>query len=78
MEANEYDYSENAVQAIMDWAESTKLPKEVMLSEAEHVYDTSIYVRANINDIKAHYPDPFYNPSIDRLYRLKEIVEATE
>lgn len=78
MEANEYDYSENAVQAIMDWAESTKLPKEVMLNEAEHVYDTSIYVRANINDIKAHYPDPFYNPSIDRLYRLKEIVEATE
>lgn len=78
MKPNEYDYSENAVQAIMDWAESTKLPKEVMLSEAEHVYDTSIYVRANINDIKAHYPDPFYNPSIDRLYRLKEIVESTE
>lgn len=78
MSKNEYDYSENAVQAIMDWAESSKLPKEVMLSEAEHVYDTSIYVRANINDIKAHYPDPFYNPSIDRLYRLKEIVEATE
>ena len=78
MKPNEYDYSENAVQAIMDWAESTKLPKEVMLSEAEHVYDTSIYVRANINDIKAHYPDPFYNPSIDRLYRLKEIVKATE
>lgn len=78
MKPNEYDYSENAVQAIMDWAESTKPPKEVMLSEAEHVYDTSIYVRANINDIKAHYPDPFYNPSIDRLYRLKEIVEATE
>ena len=60
MKPNEYDYSENAVQAIMDWAESSKLPKEVMLSEAEHVYDTSIYVRANINDIKAHYPDPFY------------------
>lgn len=78
MSKKEYDYSENAVQAITDWAESSKLPKEVMLSEAEHVYDTSIYVRANINDIKAHYPDPFYNPSIDRLYRLKEIVEATE
>lgn len=78
MKPNEYDYSENAVQAIMDWAESSNLPKEVNLSEAEHIYDTSIYVRANINDIKAHYPDPFYNPSIDRLYRLKEIVEATE
>lgn len=78
MSKKEYDYSENTVQAIMDWAESSKLPKEVNLSEAEHIYDTSIYVRANINDIKAHYPDPFYNPSINRLYRLKEIVEATE
>lgn len=78
MESEKYDYSEDAVLAIMNWAQSAKLPKEVTLSEAEHIYDTSMYVRANINDIKAHYPDPFYNPSIDRLYRLKEIVEATE
>lgn len=34
-------------------------------------------VRANINDIKQHYPDTFYNPAIDRLYRLKEFVEGT-
>ena len=78
MEANKYDYSEDAVMAIMEWAKLANLPKVVMLSEAEQIYDTSIYVRANINDIEAHYPDPFYNPSIDRLYRLKEIVEATE
>lgn len=36
-----------------------------------------IYVRANINDIKQHYPDTFYNAAIDRLYRLKEFVEGT-
>lgn len=78
MEIKKYDYSEDAVLAIMDWAKSAKLPKEVTLSDAEHIYDTAIFVNANINDIKAHYPDPFYNPSIDRLYRLKEIVEATE
>lgn len=78
MESKKYDYSEDAVLAIMDWAKSAKLPKEVSLSEAEHIYDTAIFVNANINDIKAHYPDPFYNPAIDRLYRLKEIVEATE
>lgn len=69
---------EDAVLAIMDWAKSAKLPKEVTLSEAEHIYDTAMFVNANINDIKAHYPDAFYNPAIDRLYRLKEIVEATE
>ena len=78
MENEKYDYSEDAVLALMDWAKSAKLPKEVTLSEAEHIYDTAIFVNANINDIKAHYPDPFYNPAIDRLYRLKEIVEATE
>lgn len=78
MERVKYDYSEDAVLSIMEWAKSANLPKEVNLSEAEHIYDTSIYVRANINDIKAHYPDPFYNPAIDRLYRLKEKVEATE
>lgn len=78
MGIKKYDYSEDAVLDIMNCVQSAKLPKEVTLSEAEHIYDTSIYVRANINDIKAHYPDPFYNPSIDRLYRLKEIVEATE
>lgn len=78
MESEKYDYSEDAVLAIMDWAKSAKLPKEVTLSEAEHIYDTAIFVKANINDIKAHYPDQFYNPAIDRLYRLKEIVEATE
>lgn len=30
----------------------------------------------NINDIKQHYPDAFYNPAIIRLYRLKEFVEG--
>lgn len=78
MGTKEFDYSEDAVLALMDWAKSAKLPKEVTLSEAEHIYDTAIFVNANINDIKAHYPDPFYNPAIDRLYRLKEIVEAAE
>lgn len=78
MEITQFDYSENAVSAIIEWAKSANLPKEVMLSDAEHIYDTAMYVSANINDIKAHYPDPFYNPAIDRLYRMKEKVEATE
>lgn len=47
-----------------------------MLSEAEHIFDTSLYVNANICDIKQHYPDAFYNPAIDRLCRLKEIIEG--
>ncbi|WP_302285760.1 DUF6965 family protein [Bacteroides clarus] len=75
MSQEEYQFDESSVQAIMQWAESTQLPKEVTLSKAEHINDTSLYVRANINDIKQHYPDAFYNPDIIRLYRLKEFIE---
>lgn len=70
-----YAYDEESVKAIMNWAETVQLPKEVILSESEHIYNTSLYIQANINDIKQHYPDAFYNPAIDRLYRLKEFVE---
>ena len=70
-----YNYDEESVNALMQWAENALLPKEVTLSEAEHIFDTSMYVNANICDIKQHYPDAFYNPAIDRLYRLKEHME---
>lgn len=76
MAAKEYQFDEASVQAVMNWAETVQLPKEIVLSESEHIFDTSLYVRANINDIKEHYPDEFYNPAIIRLYRLKEFVEG--
>lgn len=57
-------------------AETAQLPREVVLSESEHIYDASLYVRANINDIKQYYPDGFYNPAVIGLYRLKEFVEG--
>lgn len=74
-EEGEYKYDEGSVNALIKWAETVQLPKEVVLSEAEHITDTSLYVRANICDIKQHYPDAFYNAAIDRLYWLKEFVE---
>ena len=72
---NKYSYDEASVQAIVEWARTVQLPKEAALSESEHITDTSLYVHANICNINQHYPDPFYNPAIDRLYRLKEFVE---
>lgn len=68
----EYKYDEESVNALMKWAENAQLPKELQLSEAENIVNLRQYVVANINDIKAHYPDEFYNPAITRLYRLKE------
>lgn len=75
-EESKYAYDEESVKAIIEWVQTARLPKEVALSEAEHIFDTSLYVNANICDIKQHYPDAFYNLAIDRLYRLKEFIES--
>ena len=75
-ERMEYKYDEESVNALMKWAENAQLPKELQLSEAENIVNLRQYVVANINDIKAHYPDEFYNPAITRLYRLKEKMEG--
>ena len=65
-EESKYSYDEESVKAIIEWAQTTQLPKEVMLSEAEHIFDTSMYVNANICDIKQHYPDAsIIRPLID-------------
>lgn len=71
----EYKYDEESVNALMKWAEGAQLPEELQLSKAEHIVNPKQYVLANINDIKAHYPDEFYNPAIIRLYQLKERLE---
>lgn len=73
---SKYAYDEASVQALIQWAQTIHLPKEIALSESEHIEDTTLYVRANICDIQHYYPDQFYNPAIDRLYRLKEFVEG--
>lgn len=51
---------------------------QIELSESENIFDVKKYIQANIHDINQHFPDPFYNPSIDRLYRLKEFIEGQE
>ena len=71
----EYNYDEESVNALMKWAENALLPKEVTLSEAEHIFDTSMYVNANICFIKQYYPDVFYIIAFDWLFRLKELME---
>lgn len=70
-----YDYSEEAVKALVDWFKDKTLPKEATLDVATQIFDVQKFVDANIFDINDHYPDPFFNPSIDRLYQLKAIME---
>lgn len=75
-EESKNTYDESSVKALLEWVQTVKLPKELELSDAEYVFDTSMYLQSNISDIKAHYPDPFYNAAIDRLNKLKAKVEA--
>ena len=69
----EYKYDEESVNALVKWAETATFPEQVMLSDAENIFDVKRYVRANLSDIAATYPDEFYNPAITRLYRIKRI-----
>ena len=72
----EYKYDEESVNALMKWAENAQLPKALLDFTGWKIVNLRQYVVANINDIKAHYPDEFYNPAITRLYRLKEKLEG--
>lgn len=71
----EHLFDEDSVVEIMHWADIGSLLKEVILSKAKYIRDIRIYVLTNINDIKVHH-SIFFNPAIDRLYRLKEFVEG--
>ena len=50
-EESKYAYDEESVKVIIEWAQTAQLPKEVALSEAEHIFDTSMSVFVNISDI---------------------------
>lgn len=71
----EYNYDEESVNALIEWAKTVTFPQAIKLGEADNVFDIKRYVQANLSDIAAHYPDAFYNPSITRLYQLKEKLE---
>ena len=58
--------------------ESQTIPLRLTVNSAENIFDVKRYVRANLSDIAAHYPDEFYNPAITRLYRLKDKMEGKD
>ena len=71
----DYKYDEESVKTLIEWAKTTDFPQQLKMSVAENIFDVKRYVQANLSDIDAHYPDEFYNPSITRLYRLKDKLE---
>lgn len=71
------NYSEAEVNDLIAWAKTASFPQQIRLSEAENIMDVKRYVKANLSDIEAHYPDPFYNPAITHLIRLKAKMEES-
>ena len=74
----EYKYDEESVNTLIEWAKTASFPEQVILSEAENIFDVKRYVQANLNDIAAHYPDEFYNSAITHLYLLKDKMEGKD
>lgn len=71
-----YAYDKESVKALVDWAENTTFPKgDLQMNAAEQICDINKYVSSCLSDIKEHYPNPIYNPSVTRLYKLKELLE---
>lgn len=71
-----FSYDNDSVTDLLKWARSTEFPKTLKLSKYENIFDLPKYIHAGISDIEQHYPDPFYNISIDRLYRVKEALQT--
>ena len=73
---SDFKYDEDSVKALIEWATTTQFPKEIRLTEAEHITDVALFVQTNIYDIEEHYPDPVYFPAITRIYRIREWMES--
>ena len=55
---SDFKYDEDSVKALIEWATTTQFPKEIRLTEAEHITDVALFVQTNIYDIEEHYPIP--------------------
>lgn len=42
----EYKYDEESVNALIEWTKTASFPEQVMLSEAENIFDVKRYVQA--------------------------------
>lgn len=69
------DFDKETVDSLVEWAKSTTFPKQIELSETEKIINSSAFVQSCLVDIRRHYPNPIYAPSVERLYRLREYME---
>lgn len=71
----EYNYDEVAVQELLQWADTAELPQSLRLDQAAFIFDVRRCVESDAMCVRDHYPDPFYNPAINRLYQIREMTD---
>ena len=71
----EYNYDEVAVQELLQWADTAELPQSLRLDQAAFIIDARRCLESYAMYDRDHYPDPFYNPAINRLYQIREMTD---
>lgn len=71
----DYNYDEVAVQELLQWADTAELPQSLRLDQAAFIFDVRRCVESDAMCVRDHYPDPFYNPAINRLYQIREMTD---
>ena len=70
------EYTQSEVDEISAWAKSVNRTEPIKVEDGT-IFDVHKYIEAHINDLKK-YPNPTFRSAIDRLYRLRDILEGNK
>ena len=70
------EYTQEEVDEIASWAKGVNHIEPIKLQEGT-IFDVPKYIESHLNDLKK-FPNPTFRSAIDRLYKLKEILEGNE
>jgi len=64
---------------LIAWFEAYQVTfNELTLSECEQIFDLRTYIDVYTNSVKKNYENPTFSSDIDKLKRLKVVLEAKE
>lgn len=70
------EYTQSEVDEISAWAKSVNRTEPIKVEDGT-IFDVPKYIEAHINDLKK-YPNPTFRSAIDRLYKLRDVLEGSE
>lgn len=64
---------------LIAWFEAYQVTfNELTLSEYEHIFDLRTYIEVYVNSVKRNYDNPTFSSDIDKLKRLKKVLEERD